>query len=61
MSAPLIIALALLQYGPGLARALVEIFRKPEGTITAADWEKVFALAEKPYDEYVPAEIDKLK
>ena len=46
-----IIALALVKYGPDLARALVEILTKPNPT--KADWEKVFALADKPYEAYV--------
>lgn len=51
MNATEIIALALVKYGTTLARALVAIFsiEKP----TAADWEKVFDLAEKSYDDYV--------
>ena len=47
----ILIVQALLSYGPGVARSLVEIFQKQE--ITAADWEGVFAKAEKGYDEYV--------
>jgi hypothetical protein len=48
----IIIAEALMKYGPSVARALVEIFKKDDPT--AEDWEKVFALAEKSYDDYVP-------
>lgn len=46
-----LIATALIKYGPGVARALVEIFSHPAPTREA--WEKVFAMAEKPYDAYV--------
>ena len=42
---------ALLKYGPALASALVEIFQKE--TPTREDWDKVFALAEKSYEDYV--------
>ncbi|MHB1309326.1 MAG: hypothetical protein ACYDC1_25055 [Limisphaerales bacterium] len=42
---------ALMEYGPGVARSLVEIFQKQE--FTAADWEGVFAKAEKAYEAYV--------
>ena len=49
-SAALIIAEALLKFGPALARGLMELFAKPEPT--AADWEKIFQLAEKSYEEY---------
>lgn len=45
-----IIALALVKYGPAMARALMELFSKP--TVTLADWDKVFALAEKSYEDY---------
>lgn len=45
-----IIALALVKYGPQMARALYEIFSKP--TPTKEDWDKVFAMAEKPYEDY---------
>lgn len=45
-----IIALALVKYGPAVARALVELFSKQ--TVTAADWDKVFALADKSYEDY---------
>lgn len=46
-----LIATALIKYGPGVARALVDIFSNPAPTREA--WEKVFSLAEKPYDAYV--------
>ena len=47
----LLIAEALLKYGPGLARGLAELFAKPAPTLE--DWEKVFALADKRYEDYV--------
>ena len=46
-----IIAMALIKYGPAMARSLVEIFQVD--TPTAEQWEKVFGLAEKSYDDYV--------
>lgn len=46
-----IIAMALVKYGPTLARGLLEIFQKDAPT--TEDWERVFALAEKPYEDYV--------
>ncbi len=42
---------ALIKFGPSVARAITDIFRKE--TITAADWDKVFALAEKSYESYI--------
>jgi len=51
MNTTLLIAEALLKYGPGLARGLADLFSKPAPTLE--DWEKVFALAEKPYSDYV--------
>jgi hypothetical protein len=47
----ILITQALLRYGPALARELALLFSKKE--ITLEDWDKVFALAEKPYDSYV--------
>ena len=46
-----IIAAALIKYGPQVARALYDIFTKPAPT--AEDWNKVFDMAEKSYDDYV--------
>ena len=46
-----IIAMALIKYGPSLARALVEIFQTE--TPTPTQWEVVFSYAEKSYDDYV--------
>jgi hypothetical protein len=42
---------ALVKYGPTVARSINDIFKKTE--ITPEDWDKVFALADKSYDEYV--------
>ncbi len=52
MSEALLIAQMLLQHGPAAARALAEIFQKPNPTLQ--DWEVVFARAEKPYSQLVP-------
>jgi hypothetical protein len=41
----------LLRYGPGMARAVQQLFTKTNPT--QADWDAVFALAEKPYEAYV--------
>lgn len=46
-----IIALALVKYGPAMARQLVALFQKKDA-ITPADWEAVFVLAEKSYEDY---------
>lgn len=51
MSIAEIVALALVKYGPALARSLMDILSKP--TPTPADWEAVFKLAEKSYEDYV--------
>ena len=48
--APLILE-ALVKYGPTVARAITDLFRKEN--ITLEDWDKVFALAEKPYADYI--------
>ena len=42
---------ALVKFGPSAARAIADLFRKD--TITAADWDKVFDLAEKSYESYI--------
>ncbi len=47
----ILIAQLLLKYGPGVAREITLLFQKKAPT--AADWEKVFALAETSYDDYV--------
>lgn len=41
----------LLKYGPTVAREIILLFQKPAPTME--DWNKVFDLAEKSYDEYV--------
>jgi hypothetical protein len=41
----------LLVYGPAAARAVADIFKKE--TISDADWEKIWAVTEKSYDDYV--------
>lgn len=47
---------ALITYGPTVAKQINDIFKKTE--ITPADWDKVFAVIEKSYDDYVkPAVI----
>ena len=46
----MLIASALIKYGPGMARELVKLFSNPAPTLE--DWEKVFALADKPYEAY---------
>ncbi len=51
MAAWEIIAVALVKYGPTVARELIALFQKQ--TVELADWERVFALCEKPYEEYV--------
>jgi hypothetical protein len=51
METAIIIAQALIKYGPEVARQLAILFGQKE--VTLADWEKVFVLAEKSYDDYV--------
>ena len=51
MSTAEIIAMCLVKYGPSAARALVALFQKAEPTVQ--DWEAVFSLCEKSYDDYV--------
>jgi hypothetical protein len=51
METAIIIGQALIKYGPEVARQLVALFGQKEVTLT--DWEKVFSLAEKSYDDYV--------
>lgn len=46
----LLIAQALLQYGPGAAKALHDIFSTANPT--QAQWDALFAIA-KPYSYYV--------
>lgn len=47
----IVIAQALVKYGPAVARSIRDIFTKANPTIE--DWEAVFALSEKSYDDYV--------
>lgn len=42
----------LLKFGPDLAQAVQKILSTPNPT--QADWDAVFALAQKPYDSYIP-------
>ena len=51
METAIIIAQVLIKYGPEVARQLARLFGQKE--ITLEEWEKVFALAEKSYDDYV--------
>lgn len=46
----LIILELILRYGPAATRELIAIFQKPAPT--DADWQRVFALTEKPYETY---------
>jgi hypothetical protein len=41
----------LLKYGPSVAQAITEILHKQDPTLE--DWNKVFALSRKTYDDYV--------
>lgn len=47
----LLIGQALMKYGPDVARQIQLLFTKTNPT--AADWEAVFALSEKTYDQFV--------
>lgn len=40
-----------IRYGLPAARALIELFSIAEPTV--ADWEKLFAISEKSYEDYV--------
>lgn len=53
MSEALIILIlqAAVKYGPDAGRAIVAIFTKTNPT--KDDWENVFVLMEKSYDDYV--------
>lgn len=46
-----IILLALVKYGPGFAREVYAMFQKANPA--PADWEALFKLAEKTYEDYV--------
>ena len=48
---PILILEAFVKYGPTVARAISDLFKKE--VITSDDWDKVFALAEKPYESYL--------
>jgi|GEM_PF-2663955 len=50
METTLLIAQLLLKYGPGVAAVVAALFEKKE--VTLEDWQKVFAMAEKSYDDY---------
>lgn len=50
----LLIAEALLKYGPAMARQYHALFSKTTPP-TAAEWEALFTTAEKSYEEYVRA------
>ena len=41
---------ALLKYGPDAARAVQKIFTTPEPT--REDWESLFSVAQKKYEDY---------
>ena len=47
----ILIVQSLIKYGPEVARAIAAIFQKSDPT--PAEWEAVFKLAEKSYDDYV--------
>lgn len=49
--AALIIAEALVKYGPTVAREISAIFRTEAPT--DEQWDRVFKLAEKPYESYI--------
>lgn len=51
----ILIAKALITYGPEAARELATLFSKPAPTL--ADWELVFAKAEKSYDDYTKPKL----
>lgn len=50
----IIIALAVLQYGPAFAQMLRDIFSKPAEQIKLTDFDAIFQMArERDYDWYV--------
>ncbi len=53
----ILIAQMLVKYGPAVAREVKLLLQKKDPTLE--DWEKVFALAEKPYEAYI-AEAKKI-
>jgi hypothetical protein len=48
LEAAMIVAQALLKYGPDIARGIASIFSKPEHTL--ADWEAIFSQV-KTYEQ----------
>lgn len=46
----LLVGQILLKYGPATARAIKLLFEK--GAPSFSEWEAVFSLAEKSYEEY---------
>ena len=46
----MLIVEAFIKYGPQLAMKLVELFEKQ--TVTKEDFDNVFKLAEKSYEDY---------
>jgi len=59
METTILIAQLLLKYGPGVAAGVAALFEKKE--VTLDDWQKVFAMAEKSYDDYVGPNAETLK
>lgn len=51
METALIIAQFMITYGVPATRKLIELLRTPNPTWE--QWDAVFALSEKPFDEYV--------
>lgn len=51
MSTAMLIVQALIQYGPAAAKAVKEIFETEKPT--QEQWDKVFAICEKSYEDYV--------
>ena len=52
MSDIAIIMLALVRYGPAVAQMVQQIFTLKEPT--QADWDKLWALTQVPFDTLVP-------
>lgn len=50
MSEAMIIALAVVKYGPALGRALYDLFHKTNPT--REDFEVIFKIAETPYEDF---------
>ena len=46
-----LIVLALVKYGPALAKGVYDLFQKADPT--KEDFDKLFAIAEKTYEDYV--------